>query len=159
MFHHILKTTSIYFRKFNVIVWCKSTCWGENSRVIRYSLTTWTKNGQAHSSQWRSNTMNIKGTCSLAWRIESYFFEKWQCPASKSTSATFIPYKSLPFSHSTVKGKPTTIFSQQSEWRRRTGFSLYIDCNCFSLLVCLSSHPSLFFPCFRQVSTAQGHCS
>lgn len=25
------------------------------------------------------------------------FFEKWQCPASKSTPATFILYKSLPF--------------------------------------------------------------
>lgn len=39
-----------------------------------------------------------------------------------------------------------TISSQQSEWRCQPGISLYIDCNCFSLLMRLSSHPSLFFP-------------
>lgn len=39
-----------------------------------------------------------------------------------------------------------TISSQQSEWQCQPGISLYIDCNCFSLLMRLSSHPSLFFP-------------
>lgn len=39
-----------------------------------------------------------------------------------------------------------TISSQQSEWQCQAGISLYIDCNCFSLLTRLSSHPSLFFP-------------
>lgn len=42
--------------------------------------------------------------------------------------------------------KPTTISTQQSEWWCQTGISLYIDCNCFSLLMRLSCHPSLFFP-------------
>lgn len=62
-----------------------------------------------------------------------------------------MPYKRkrVSFSYSTVKRKPTTIFSQQCEWRCRTGISLYIDCNCFSLVMRLSTHPSLFFSLFQ----------
>lgn len=56
--------------------------------------------------------------------------------------ASFISCKNSPF----LGEVQETISSQQSEWRCQPGISLYIDCNCFSLLMRLSSHPSLFFP-------------
>lgn len=56
--------------------------------------------------------------------------------------ASFISCKNSPF----LGEAQETISSQQSEWLCQPGISLYIDCNCFSLLMRLSSHPSLFFP-------------
>lgn len=56
--------------------------------------------------------------------------------------ASFISCKNSPF----LGEAQETISSQQSEWRCQPGISLYIDCNCFSLLMRPSSHPSLFFP-------------
>lgn len=42
--------------------------------------------------------------------------------------------------------KPRKQSPPSREWRCQPGISLYIDCNCFSLLMRPSSHPSLFFP-------------
>lgn len=56
--------------------------------------------------------------------------------------ASFIPVKSLPFPPSAVQGEATEAVSVWCEWQRWAGISLYIDCNCFSLLMRLSS-PSI----------------
>lgn len=102
-------------------------------------------------------------------RLKFYCCQNLPCAASRgwssprraqhlSSNKSFWPLFFLP--HLSFRREPSTIFlCRQSEWRRRTGISLYRDCNCFTLLTRPTSHPSLFFPHFGQVSTAQGHCS
>lgn len=74
--------------------------------------------------------------------------------------ASLTPLKSLRFPPSAVQGEATGSVCVRCEWQRWAGISLYIDCNCFSLLMRLSSPSiSLLSPVFGQVSAAQGRCS
>lgn len=74
-----------------------------------------------------------------------YPFSGWAWGIALSSHPSSLVKTSL-FLVSCLGEAQETISSQQSEWRCQPGISLYIDCNCFSLLMRLSSHPSLFFP-------------
>lgn len=103
------------------------------------------------SSSWHNFENHFKSCLKTAavsqYPVENCFKKKKR----KNSSSRFseeapVQPSSLRKSFSLSWKKPTTILSQQSECQCRGGISLYIDCNCFSLLMRRSSHPSLFFP-------------
>lgn len=86
-------------------------------------------------------------------------FENQRWPVSQSTSATFIPYKSLLFltlllSESRQQSFLSGVSGSAGQESAFIQIVIVSPWSCISLPIHLS-----FFPCFGQVSTAQGHCS